>query len=112
MNHNEKQQLNTDKTLREDPTYGSARSRLTPARMERIRRFVADRADPKGVIQYCKRSYRVGDLLRGLPTAWNPNGLVLITRSSGHCSYFYGINCLTGDEHLFNLQHYVGVNEV
>ena len=108
----EKQQSTTDKTWREDPPYGSAPDGHTPARIDRLRRFVAERTDPKGVIEYCKRSYRVGDLLRGLSTAWNPGGLVLITRSSGHTSYFYGINCLTGDEHLFNLEHYVGVDEV
>lgn len=112
MNSEQKQQSTADKTLREDPTVDSARSRLTPARLDRLRRFVAERTDPKGVIEYCKRSYRVGDLLRGLSTAWNPGGLVLITRTSGHISYFYGINCLTGDEHLFNLEHYVGVDEV
>jgi len=112
MNCNDKQQSCTGKTLRSDPTYGSALPQPSPARADRIDRFVATREPSQGVIKYCKRSYRVGDLLRGLSTAWNPNGLVLITRSSGHCSYFYGINCLTGDEHLFNLQHYVGVDEV
>ena len=73
---------------------------------------MAARGKEKIMIAFGTRSYRVGDLLRGLSTAWNPNGLVLIVRPSGHCSYFYGINCLTGDEHLFNLEHYVGVDEV
>ena len=112
MIHNEKQQLNTDKTLRDNPTIGSAGSQRilqrTPARAERIERFTRN-SEPS--ISYIKRSYRVGDLLRGLPTAWNHNGLVLIVRSSGHPSYFYGIDCLTGEEHLFNLEHYVGVDE-
>jgi hypothetical protein len=112
MNHNDKQQSCAGNTLRNDPTYGSAPPQHSPARADRIDRFVTTGESSQGVIKYCKRSYRVGDLLRGLSTAWNPNGLVLITRSSGHCSYFYGINCLTGDEHLFNLQHYVGVDEV
>ena len=112
MNHNDKQQSCAGKTLRSDPTYGSAPSQHSPARAERIDRFVATRESSQGVIKYCKRSYRVGDLLRGLSTAWNPNGLVLIKRPSGYTSYFYGINCLTGEEHLFNLQHYVGVDEV
>ena len=112
MNHKDKQQSCAGKTLRKDPPHGSALPKPTPARADRIDRFVATREPSQGIIRYCKRSYRVGDLLKGLSTAWNPGGLVLITRSSGHCSYFYGINCLTGDEHLFNLQHYVGVDEV
>lgn len=112
MISNKKQQSTVGKTWREDPLHGSAISQRTPARIDRLRRFVAKRADPKDVIEYCTRSYKVGDLLRGLPSAWNPGGLVLIVRSSGHRSYFYGINCLTGDEHLFNLEHYVGVDDV
>jgi len=111
MINKEKQQSTVSKTWREDPLYGSAPDGRTPARIDRLRRFVAERTDPKGVIEYCKRSYRVGDLLRGLSTAWNAGQLVLITRSSGHTSYFYGIDCQTGHEHLFNLEHYAGVDE-
>ena len=111
MNHKDKQQSCAGKTLRKDPTYGSAPSRRTLARAARINRVIADLEPSQGVIKYMSRSYKVGDLLRGLPDSWNPGGLVLIARSSGHCSYFYGINCSTGEEHLFNLQHYVGVDE-
>ena len=111
MTHNKKQQTDVEKDFGEGPELDSASPQLAHAR-RRINEFVAKRKDSQGVIRYAERSYRVGDLLRGLSTAWNPNGLVLITRPSGYTSYFYGINCLTGDEHLFNLQHYVGVDEV
>jgi hypothetical protein len=49
--------------------------------------------------------------MRALPSAWNHGSLVLITKSSGHISYFYGIDCDTGSEHLFNLENYVGIND-
>jgi hypothetical protein len=49
--------------------------------------------------------------MRGLPTSWKPGVLVLILRASGHPHYFYGSVCDTGEEHLFNLEHYCGYNE-
>lgn len=118
MNRKEEQHSTADKTCRESPVYDSASPQLAHARAERaignerVNRFIATREPSEGFIKYCKRSYEVGDLLRGLDTAWNPGELVLIVRSSGHSSYFYGIACSTGQEHLFNLQHYVGVGEL
>jgi hypothetical protein len=63
------------------------------------------------MIAFGTRSYRAGDLMRGLPTSWKPGVLVLILRASGHPHYFYGSVCDTGEEHLFNLEHYVRFDE-
>ncbi len=57
------------------------------------------------------RSYRVGDLMRALPSSWKAGELVLIVREAGHPRYFYGIDCTTGEEHLFNIEHYCGIDE-
>ena len=110
MIHNKKQQTDVEKDCGEDPKLDSASPQLAHAR-RRINEFVAKRKDPQGVIRYAERSYRVGDLMRALPSAWNHGSLVLITKSSGHISYFYGIDCDTGSEHLFNLENYVGFDE-
>ena len=57
------------------------------------------------------RSYRIGDLMRALPSSWKAGELVLIVREAGHPRYFYGLDCTTGEEHLFNIEHYAKVDE-
>jgi hypothetical protein len=63
------------------------------------------------MIASADRSYRVGDLLLALPSSWKAGELVLIVREAGHPRYFYGLDCTTGEEHLFNIEHYVGIDE-
>ena len=63
------------------------------------------------MIPFAARSYRVGDLMRALPSSWKAGELVLIIREAGHPRYFYGIDCSTGKEHLFNIEHYCGIDE-
>ena len=57
-------------------------------------------------------SYRVGDLMQGLPSSWKAGKVVLIVKESGHPRYFYGLDCSTGEEHLFNLEYFVGIDDV
>jgi hypothetical protein len=72
---------------------------------------MAARGKEKNMIACGARSYRVGDLMLGLPSSWKAGELILIVRESGHPRYFYGLDCSTGEEHLFNLEYFCGYDE-
>ena len=72
---------------------------------------MAARGKEKNMIACGARSYRVGDLMLGLPSSGKAGELILIVRESGHPRYFYGLDCSTGEEHLFNLEYFCGYDE-
>ena len=68
------------------------------------------------MIAFAGRSYRIGDLMRAMPTIASlskhaKSDLVLIVRKAGHPRYFYGLHCGSGKEELLCLENYVGVHE-
>ena len=73
-------------------------------------------AGRSSLIAFAARSYRVGDLMKAMPATarlgkHRKSDLVLIVREAGHPRYFYGLDCTTGEEHLFNIEHYAKVDE-